>query len=158
MQEISGATLVDELEALFTLLARTGSGLADETALTATQRLVLIELVASGPLRLRALSERIGAADPTVSRAVGGLVGQGLVERQADPSDRRAVLHLVTPKGRRRVERRRAEVASALDEALERLTPGNRANLLEAISGLNVELRVPGSEGSTRYPTVLASR
>ncbi len=158
MQEISGATLVDELEALFTLLARTGSGLADETALTSTQRLVLIELVASGPLRLRALSERIGATDPTVSRAVDGLVGHGLVERQADPHDRRAVLHLVTAKGRARVERRRAEVASALDEALERLTPTDRARLLKAIRSLNAELRVPGSEGSARYAAVLASR
>jgi DNA-binding MarR family transcriptional regulator len=158
MQEISGATLVDELEALFTLLARTGSGLADETALTSTQRLVLIELVASGPLRLRGLSERIGATDPTVSRAVDGLVGHGLVERRADPHDRRAVLHLATPKGRARVERRRTEVASALDEALERLTPAGRARLVEAIRRLNAELRLPESEGSTRYAAVLASR
>ena len=157
MQEISGATLVDELEALFTLLVRTGSGLADETALTSTQRLVLIELVASGPLRLGPLSERIGATDPTVSRAVDGLVEGGLVERRADPVDRRAVLHLVTGTGRTRVERRRAEVAAALDEALERLTPGNRASLLRSIRRLNAELRL-GSEGSTRYPTVLASR
>lgn len=158
MQELSGATLVDELEALFTLLARTGSGLADETALTSTQRLVLIELVASGPLRLRALSERIGATDPTVSRAVDGLVGHGLVKRQPDPGDRRAVLHLATTKGRARVDQRRAEVASALDEALERLTPTDRARLVKAIRKLNAELRLPGDAGSARYAAVLASR
>ena len=149
---------MDELEALFTLLVRTGSGLADETALTSTQRLVLIELVASGPLRLRALSERIGATDPTVSRAVDGLVGHGLVERQADPADRRAVLHVATRKGKARVAERRAEVAAALDEALERLTPTDRARLLKAIRKLNAELRLPGDGESARYAAVLASR
>src|SRR5207302_10359298 len=101
-----GAALVSELELLFSSLARTGTGLADG-ALTTTQRLALIELVESGPLRLGALAERIGATDPTVSRAVDGLVECGIVERQADPDDRRAVLHLATAQGRAWVERRR---------------------------------------------------
>jgi DNA-binding MarR family transcriptional regulator len=150
-----GAALVAELELLFSSLARTGTALADG-ALTTTQRLVLIELVDAGPLRLGALAARIGSTDPTVSRAIDGLVDAGIVERQADPHDRRATLHLATPQGRAWVERRRGEVATALDEALARLTPADRARLLRLVGRLNDELR--DSARSHHYPALLASR
>ena len=150
-----GAALVGELELLFSSLARTGGGLADG-ALTTTQRLALLGLVDGGPMRLGALAERIGANDPTVSRAVDGLVHAGIVERQADPADRRAVLHVATATGRAWVKRRRREVAAALDEALARLTPADRAHLLSLIGRLNSELT--GSTRSLRYPALLASR
>ena len=122
MQEISGATLVDELEALFTLLARTGSGLADETALTSTQRLVLIELVAraasppgtvGADRRDRPHGEQ-GRRRPRRAR---------LVERRAD---RTTGARFCTSR-RRRAARASSggepRWPSALDEALERLTP-----------------------------------
>jgi DNA-binding MarR family transcriptional regulator len=152
---MQGTQLVSELQLLFSSLARTGIGLADG-GLTTTQRLALIELVDSGPLRLGALAERIGATDPTVSRAMDGLVDTGIVERQADPDDRRAVLHVVTAKGRAWVKRRRTEVAAALDEALARLTPADRARLLRLVSRLNSELT--DASRSLRYPALLASR
>jgi DNA-binding MarR family transcriptional regulator len=155
---MQGTQLVSELQLLFSSLARTGIGLADG-GLTTTQRLALIELVDSGPpLRLGALAERIGATDPTVSRAMDGLVDAGIVERQADPDDRRAVLHFVTAKGRAWVKRRRAEVAAALDQALERLTPADRAHLIRLVGRLNDELGVPTARRSLRHPPLLASR
>jgi len=153
-----GMALVNKLELLFSSLARTGSGLAEGTALTPTQRLALIELVDSGPLRLGALAERIGATDPTASRAVDGLVAAGIVMRQADPHDRRAVLQLATETGREWVERRRREVAAALDEALERFSPADRTRLLRLLGKLNDELRAAGSKHALRYPALLASR
>jgi DNA-binding MarR family transcriptional regulator len=155
MQGTEGATLLGELQLLFSSLARTGTGLVDG-GLTTTQRLALIELVDSGPLRLGVLAERIGANDPTVSRAIDGLVAAGIVERRADPQDRRAVLHLATAKGRAWVKRRRTEVAAALDEALARLTPADRARLLRLVSRLNSELT--DASRSLRYPALLASR
>jgi DNA-binding MarR family transcriptional regulator len=158
MQALSaeGATLLGELELLFSSLARTGPGLVDG-GLTTTQRLALIELVDSGPLRLGVLAERIGANDPTVSRAVDGLVDAGSVERRPDPYDRRAVLHLATTKGRAWVKRRRGEVTAALDEALARLTPADRARLVSLIGRLNSELT--DTRRSTCYPAaLLASR
>ena len=157
MQGTDGATLVSELELLFSSLARTGTGLADG-ALTTIQRLALIELVDGGPLRLGTLAERIGATDPTVSRAVDGLVDAGIVERQADPHDRRAVLHLATAKGRAWVERRRGEVSAALDEALDRLTPTDRLRLLRLVGRLNDELQQTSTRRSLHHPALLASR
>ena len=145
-----------ELEALFALLARTG-GEADGPALTSTQRVVLIELVSTGPLRLGTLAERIGASDPTVSRAVDGMVSAGIVERQPDPADRRAVLHVATAKGREWVERRRREVALALDDALDGLSATDRTRLHALVAKLNRELRTAGSRPPVSA-TLLASR
>jgi len=154
---MQGEALVAELELLFSLLARTGTGLADELSLTSTQKVVLIELVSAGPLRLGALADRIGASDPTVSRAIDGLVAAGIVERNPDPGDRRAVLHSATPKGRDWVERRRREVASALEDALGRLSPADREHVLRLVGRLNDELRAGDSALSSRS-ALLAAR
>jgi DNA-binding MarR family transcriptional regulator len=45
------------------------------------------------------LAARAGLDPSTVSRAVAGLVTQGLVTREADPHDGRATLLVVTPAG-----------------------------------------------------------
>ena len=144
-----GTGLVVELGRLFSSLARVADGHTDGS-LTSTQKLLLSELVDSGPLRLGTLADRIGATDPTTSRAVDGLVAAGLVERRADVADRRAVLHLTTMKGRTWVVRRRTEVASVLDRALERLSPADRARLLAMITKLNEALHVADEQPPLR--------
>ncbi len=158
MQGSDARTLVGELEALFSLLARTGSGADDGPAMTSTQRVVLIELVSAGPLRLGALATRIGASDPTVSRAVDGMVAAGIVERSVDPDDRRAVLHVATTKGREWVERRRKEVEAALAEALGRFSVSDRASVQRLIATLNDELRATGSKRPPLSSALLATR
>ena len=145
MQQTGTLELVRQLELLFSLLARTGAG-SDGPALTSTQRVVLIELVSAGPLRLGALAARIGASDPTVSRAVDGMVAAGIVERRPDPDDRRAVLLLPTAGGGDWVERRRTEVAGALADALRGMPPDDRAQLVRLVATLNDSLRAEGAE------------
>jgi len=147
MQERAPLELVNELELLFSLLARTGTG-GDGPALTSTQRVVLIELVSAGPLRLGALAARIGASDPTVSRAVDGMVAGGIVERRPDPDDRRAVLLVATAGGRAWVERRRKEAAAALAAALEGMPADERAEIVRLVAALNDRLRDSGAERS----------
>jgi DNA-binding MarR family transcriptional regulator len=133
--------LADHLGALFGLLLRVGKH--DDVSLTATQRSVLSELFAGGQLRVGALAELIGAADPTVSRAVDGLVAAGLVHRQPDPDDRRAVLVAATAAGRDRTERRRRATARELDRALASLTDEDRRRLLALVERLVAGLREP---------------
>jgi DNA-binding MarR family transcriptional regulator len=58
-------------------------------------------VVDDGPLRLRALAGRIGTTAATATRSTDALEAQGLVKRQADPSDGRGVLVGATRKGRR---------------------------------------------------------
>ena len=157
MQEFpaTGAMLMAELSPIFAALARLGGGHA--SGLTSTQRLLLQELVDRGPLRLGALAEAIGATDPTTSRAVDGLVTTGLVGRRADPDDRRAVLHVATPRGKSWAQRRRTEVAAALDRALARLSNAEQARLLHAVAKLSAALQDADSQ-SPAHPTLLASR
>jgi DNA-binding MarR family transcriptional regulator len=145
MQEMVSLELVRELEVLFSMLARTGTG-TDGPALTSTQRVVLIELVSAGPLRLGALAARIGASDPTVSRAVDGMVAGGTVERRPDPDDRRAVLLFATAGGLAWVERRRKEAAAALADALSGMPAGERAEVVRLVAALNGRLRDSGVE------------
>jgi DNA-binding MarR family transcriptional regulator len=156
MQRTRPTALVDRLEQLFSLLARTDAGADAGPALTSTQRVVLIELVSAGPLRLGALAARIGASDPTVSRAVAGMVAAGIVERNADPDDRRAVLLAATAAGRGWVKRRRDEVAAALADALGRMPAEGEPQLVSLLGSLNDELRAAGSE--PRSAALLASR
>jgi DNA-binding MarR family transcriptional regulator len=148
--------LVEQLEQLFSLLARTDAGAAGWPALTSTQRVVLIELVSAGPLRLGALAARIGASDPTASRAVAGLVSSGIVERSPDPEDGRAVLLAATVDGRNWVERRRTEVAAALADALACMPADSEPQLVALLRSLNDELRSAGTE--PRSAALLASR
>ena len=155
--QATGEGLVSQLAPLFSALVRSGGDHQDWRALTATQRLVLFELVEAGPLRLGALAERVGATDPTTSRAVDGLVAAGLVERRADPDDRRAVLHDATPTGRARAEQRRAEVAAVLDRALAGLFPDEAQRLVELLQRLNEELDAAGAP-PLRATGLLATR
>jgi DNA-binding MarR family transcriptional regulator len=53
----------------------------------------------SAGCHLKDLAVRCALDSSTVSRAVSSLVGLGLVERSADPTDRRASLLLVTDRG-----------------------------------------------------------
>ncbi|HST25357.1 MAG TPA: MarR family transcriptional regulator [Gaiellaceae bacterium] len=154
---MQGTDFVAELELLFTLLARTDSSVDDGPSLTSTQRVALIELVSSGPLRLGALAERIGVSDPTASRAVDGLVASAVVERRADPDDRRAVLHVATDKGRDWVERRRGEVAAALDRAIDGFGAADRKRLLELIGALNDRLGSTDDARPLRNASLLAT-
>src|SRR5215471_5963337 len=52
-----------------------------------------------GPCRVTDLAEAEQVAVPTISRIVAALVAQGLVERQADASDRRTIHLVATPRG-----------------------------------------------------------
>jgi DNA-binding MarR family transcriptional regulator len=130
--------LADELGMLIGQLHRAAG--AEEVSLTATQRIVLAELFSSGPLRVGALAERAGVSDPTVSRAVDGLVTLGLASRSVDPDDRRAVIVAATARGRDRMRRRRQAMTLALASALEGMAPEDADLLLALISRLVVEL------------------
>jgi DNA-binding MarR family transcriptional regulator len=117
---------------------------------------MLIELVSAGPLRLGALAARMDASDPTVSRAVDGMVAAGVVERRPDPDDRRAVLLVPTAAGRDWVERRREEAAAALAAALESMPTRERTQIVRLVTTLNDRLAAAGSESHSA--ALLAAR
>ena len=127
------------LEGLSTLtrqLARASGGPDDGPPMTSTQRLALFETAIGGPLRLSELADRMGITAPTASRAVDGLVDLGLLERQPDPADRRAVRIDLTEPGRKDIEGRKARAAAALEPAVGQLSARDRAQLAALLTRL----------------------
>ena len=63
---------------------------------TAAQGSTLATLAEHGPMRMGELARREGVRMPTVTAAVDVLVGHGLLRRDPDPDDRRAVQVSIT--------------------------------------------------------------
>lgn len=101
--------------------------------LTTSQSSAMSTLVDRGPLRMSELAALEGVQLPSATSVVNGLVKLGLVERRADPADRRAVVIDLTPKGRRQVDelvdRRNHSFALLLD----RLDEHDRRLLEDAV-------------------------
>ena len=104
--------LLRELGQLIRQLTRLVGGADDGPAMTATQRIALVELGDDGPLRLNDLAKRMGTSTPTASRSVDTLEALGLVTRAPESSDRRALSIEVTA-ARTRPARRAAHACGA---------------------------------------------
>jgi DNA-binding MarR family transcriptional regulator len=131
--ESASSRILDPLGVLLRQLTRLTGGADDGPAMTATQRIALIEIFDAGPLRLTELTERMGTSAATASRAVDALVQLDLVARVPDPRDRRAVSIDLSTSGRELVEERKARAASAFAPAAAALTAGERAELVRLL-------------------------
>ena len=72
--------------------------------LNLTQAMLLVFLHEAGPLRQTQLAGQLGPGRAATGATVDLLERRGLVERQADPADRRAWLVTITQAGKERVE------------------------------------------------------
>jgi DNA-binding MarR family transcriptional regulator len=132
--------ILRDLSALLRQLTRITGGAEEGPPMTNTQRIALYTLYLEGPLRLNDLAERIGSSAPTASRAVEALVELGLVQRQPDAEDRRAVQVDVTPEGRARADAREALAVAALEPAVGRLPAAERDELVASLERLTDSL------------------
>ncbi len=89
------------------------------------------------PVRAGELAERCSLTPAAVTHFTDGLVAEGLVRREEDPADRRAVLLDLTPKGRRELARVEVLAVAELVRRVERLDPETRAQLARALPKLN---------------------
>jgi DNA-binding MarR family transcriptional regulator len=104
---------------------------------TAAQGSTLATLADHGPMRMGELARREGVRMPTVTAAVDVLVGHGLVRRDPDPDDRRAVQVSITDTGRHEM----AQLQSARNEVLARALSGLTDNELAALQAAIPALR-----------------
>jgi DNA-binding MarR family transcriptional regulator len=134
--------ILDELGRLLRQLTRLAGG-ADESgpAMTATQRIALVELGAEGPLRVNDLAHRMGTSAATASRAVDALETLRLVTRAPEAGDRRALSIDLTPAGRRLLEGRLRRAAKAFEPAIAALTAPERHTLLALLERMTSALR-----------------
>ena len=79
---------------------------------------ILAALRSSDAVSLSELSRLTGLEPPLVSREVGELAASGHVRRKADPSDGRAGIVALTPKGRRASEAYRSAADEIIAEVL----------------------------------------
>jgi DNA-binding MarR family transcriptional regulator len=126
--------LVEAFERLTAAVLRR-RGLDGET-LPPTQRVALAAVVCDGPLRLRALAERIGTTDATASRTVDALEAAGFVARDVAPDDRRGIVVRVTPAGTQRLEERRRQFAETLEAGLADLPTDDAERLVRLLDDL----------------------
>jgi DNA-binding MarR family transcriptional regulator len=80
-----------------------------------------LEALAGGGLRLGELGRRLGIAPSTLSRNLDRLVERGLVEREPDPDDRRALRADLTADGRRAAAAVKASELAFAGDILTRL-------------------------------------
>lgn len=112
------------LAKLFSILRRgdpTGTAVAGD--LTLAQLSILVTLLDRGPMRMTDLAAHERVRTPTTTVAIRRLEKIGLVKRSRDPSDLRAVLVDITPRGRavhgEGLARRRAALAAMLSQLPE---------------------------------------
>ena len=136
--ELAGE-LQQVLSKLFSVLRRgdTSRVAAEGTAdLTLAQLSILLTLLDKGPIRMTELAAHERVRTPTTTVAIRRLEKLGLVKRSRDPSDLRAVLVDVTPRGlvqhREAIATRRAQLAGMLSK----LSDEERAALTKALEPL----------------------
>jgi len=133
-------TLGDALQGVMANLRRTVSrrvrGDLPAPQLSPSQIEVLRTVRTRPGVGVRDLADTLHLAQNTVSAIVARLVDGGLVRRDADPDDARAVCIRLTPTGYRRARTWRDRSAQALDDALGTLSATERANLALALPAL----------------------
>jgi DNA-binding MarR family transcriptional regulator len=133
--------LLEALGRLLRQVTRLTGGADDGPAMTATQRIALVELGQEGPFRLNDLAQRIGTSTPTASRAVDALEALGLATRAPEAGDRRALSIELTPHGRALLDDRLTRAARAFEPATASLTVRQREELLALLQRMTQALR-----------------
>lgn len=105
--------------------------------LTPSQRSVLVTLDRGAAVTMSRLAEIEGISRPAASGIASRLEERGLIERRANPGDRRSALVALTEEGRDLLEQGRRERTAILAVRLERLGEEDRGRLAEAIQVLD---------------------
>lgn len=107
-----------------------------ETGISPARLSALSVLVFGGPQSLAALASAEGVRPPTMSRLVGELEAGGLVQKSADPGDRRGLVISATARGRRIMLQGRDRRLDLLRQRLAALSPAELAGLRAAAPAL----------------------
>lgn len=104
--------------------------------LSRTSASLLRYLFDQGPQRVTTLAAREQVAQPTMSVIVKRLCARGLVERRADPVDRRATLVAITPLGAETLRERARLRSRWFARRLSGLAADDRRAVADAVAKL----------------------
>jgi DNA-binding MarR family transcriptional regulator len=123
--------LAAALEDLALWLRRQAPPKVSSSTITALDR-----LADEGPLRVSELAAREAMTQPGVTMLVNRMAEAGFVERQPDPTDRRATLVRITGPGRAVLADRHATRTQVLRARLAQLAEQDQARLLDALPAI----------------------
>ena len=126
------------LSKLFSILRRgdPSAGAAQASDLTLAQLSILVTLLDRGPIRMTDLAAHERVRTPTTTVAIRRLEKVGLVKRSRDPSDLRAVLVDITPRGLAVHRESLANRIGALATLLSHLSESDQESLTKALGPL----------------------
>lgn len=104
--------------------------------LPATERVILGYLEGNERSSVTEVGVALDIKPSNVSAAVRELAGRGLVEKVADPFDKRKSLLSLTEEARRNKGSIDAAVTGSLEEMLEQLSPEHRESLFASLDAL----------------------
>jgi DNA-binding MarR family transcriptional regulator len=128
----AASALAEETERVLARLL-VGVFRADAGELSRTAASVLARVRDEGPQRVGDLAHSESVAQPSMTTLVARLVGAGLVTRDPDPDDARAVRVALTDAGRDALARRSARRTAAMEARLQHLSPAERKALAAAL-------------------------
>ena len=121
------------IRALWRRLFRNPFVEAEESGLTGPQVTLIASLVSRGPMMLTELSRTLGMSHSTASGIVDRLASRGLLQRNADATDKRRTRIVVTDKVTRYVKQLEAGPAGRLASALAAATPDERRTIAKGL-------------------------
>lgn len=147
--------LTDAAARLRMAIVRTGRRLRQEAAaetsgLTPTSTAALATIERHGPLTPSELAAIERVKRPTVTRTLGCLDREGLIERTPDPADGRSSLVSVNGAGRERLRRLRGRKNAYLAKRMRELPAADVATLeraAEILEGMLESERAPARRG-----------
>jgi len=132
---------------------------AQECGMTSPERGRLLWAIGDRSVRAGLVAQHLKLSAGAVTELVEGLVREGLVRRDTDPDDRRAVVLALTAEGRRICDRYELAVSSTIAQVLGRLTPPQRRRVRTVFADLNAAFSAndPAPTRVLRRPFIAAS-
>lgn len=128
------------------LLHRSFDERVRKTGVTSQQARLLLTLDRQPDRNQAFYAERLEIEPITLCRMVDRMEEAGLVERRADPDDRRARLLHLTERSRGEVERIRAALAGLIETMLDGLSDAEQAQLASMLTRISENLSAPVKE------------
>ena len=133
---MSDTETLNKLRGVISRLARELNATATDEGLTPTQASVLGLIAFRGPLGLTELAQLEGLNPTMVSRVIGRLTELGLIQRDPNPADLRAIQVEATAQGRELQQRIKLLRTEAIGECLDQLPEESARTIIDALPAL----------------------
>jgi DNA-binding MarR family transcriptional regulator len=140
------AELSDDFFAAAKALRAYANASLREQGFTLARGKLLSILRRNGPTRVTILAGKLDITARSVTEAVDALERDGLVRREADPTDRRAVLVSLTERGAHVIDAAAQPRRDAMKLTFGALSPAQRTQLAELLTILTASARDEGDD------------